>query len=112
MNLSHNEPLDPEMDHGKRKKRMATPGETLPTDDHASRRFLKLGAGALGLKTRDVPHEDLRADAAVAAWLTEVLRLGALIGDEDVRPVPGASTAWHSSRPMAARAGHHTRGSR
>jgi len=94
------------MDRGNRQKRIETQGETLPTDDQAAILFLKPGEGALGLKAWDVPLDrsatgglalpdpfrDLRADTAAAELLTEVLRIVTLIGDEDVRPFPGAPT--------------------
>src|SRR5687768_11026398 len=94
------------MDHCHRKKGIETQGKTFPTDDQAAILFLEPGKGTLGLKAWNVlldrsptwglalpdPFRDLRPDAAAAELLTEVLRIIALVGDEDVRPFPGAST--------------------
>jgi hypothetical protein len=106
LNLSHYEPVEPEMDRGHGKKRRQAGCQTLPTDDQTTVLLLKPGEGPRRLETRHVhlagstarllglPHACgyRRSDATGAQLLTEVFRIIACSGGDNLRPFPGTST--------------------
>jgi uncharacterized protein (DUF362 family) len=83
MNLSHYQPLNPDMDDGNGQKRVEVDRATLPAHDQAAVFFLEPSEGALGLEARHLhlqrpaarlsalpdPFRQLRTDAASAELL-------------------------------------------
>ena len=57
VNLSHYEPLNPEVNHGHGQKRVEADRTTLPTDDQATVFLLELSEGTLGLDARYIHFE-------------------------------------------------------
>jgi hypothetical protein len=71
LNLSHYEPLNPDMDNGNGQKRVEADRTTLPTDDQATVFFLEPGESALGLEAR---HLHLERSAACLSGLPDPFR--------------------------------------
>src|SRR5919198_4835964 len=97
MNLSHYQPMDPDVNCRKSKKRVKACGKALPTHDSAAILLLEPGKGALRLKAWDGffarsppvffrlpdPLRDLRPDPALAELLPQRLRIIAFICGND-----------------------------
>src|SRR5919106_7062837 len=93
VNLSHYQPLNPDMDDGNGQKRVEAGRETLPADDKPTILCLEPGEGAFGLESRNIhlersaswfsglpdPFRQLSPDASLAELLAQGFRVIAFV---------------------------------
>src|SRR5919198_1562201 len=108
MNLSHYQPMDPDVNCRKSKKRVKACGKALPTHDSAAILLLEPGKGALRLKAWDGffdrsppvffrlpdPLRDWRPAPALAERLPQRLRIIACICGNDFEACARGRPLW------------------
>jgi hypothetical protein len=99
MNLSHYEPVNPDLDDGDGQKRIEADRATLPANRQATVLFLEPGEGALRLESGHIhlersaawlagfpdPFRQLRTDAASAELLAQRFGVLTLVRRKDLR---------------------------
>ena len=117
MNLSHYQPLDPEMDSRNRQKRCEACREPLPADDQPAVLFLKPGKRPLGLEAGHVsrdwspswglalpdPPGNLSPDAPGAELPAQRVGVISFVGHDDLQAFPRAPRLPVFSRTASSR---------